>query len=427
LERKPVVEIFQKAARESQAYFETLKRYMTLDPMQFTFNLLTRSGRITYDDLRLRDPRFGDKVDRWTTQKASLLLKNERFSEVQRQISIAPPPLFTPISLRNIHLLNRIVLQPLSNCAAQHGTPVEEYTNYIQNVASSGAALVVTEPVAISAEGRITPESSGLYNLNHLEAWQRSVEFIHSYTLAKVAVQLNHAGRRGSTRSRAEGLDRPLSEGNWPLLSASAIPYSPTNQVPNELSQTDMDSVREDFVLATQRAHEAGFDILQLNFAQGYLVASFISPLTNLRQDEYGGDLTHRMRFPLEVFAAVRAAWPQEKPISVIISVSDCVKGGFDVDNAVVVAQIFKEHGCDIIAVVAGQTTIDSEPTYSRGFLTPSSDRIRNEAGILTMVGGYITSSDEVNTLIAAGRADLCIMDPPQLNDMYWVTSVPQM
>jgi anthraniloyl-CoA monooxygenase len=426
LERKPVVEIFQKAARESQAYFETLKRYMTLDPMQFAFNLLTRSGRITYDDLRLRDPRFGDRVDRWSTQKANLLLKNERFSEVPNQISIAPSPLFTPMRLRNIFLHNRLVLQPLSNCAAHHGTPVEEYTQQIQNAATYGAALVVSEQVAISAEGRITPDSVGLYNANHLEVWKRSVQCIHNNTHAKVAIQLNHAGRRGSTRSRAEGLDRPLSEGNWPLFSASPIPYTPTNPIPKELSRTDMDSVRDDFILATQRAHEAGFDVLQLNFAQGYLLASFISPLTNLRQDKYGGDLMQRLCFPLEILDAARSTWPREKPISVAISVSDCVKGGLEVDNAVVVAQIFKEHGCDIIAVVAGQTTIESEPAYSRGFLTAFSDRIRNEARILTMVGGYITTSDEVNTMIASGRADLCIMDPPQLNDMYWVTSVPQ-
>ena len=425
LERKPVVEIFQKAAKESQSYFETLKRYLTLDPTQFTFNLLTRSGRITYDDLRLRDQRFGDMVDRWNAQKAISQSSAEHPSVVQAQTIFAPPPLFTTLTLRSVHLPNRIVLSPHSTCASQNGMPVEAYSNQIQKAASCGAGLVETEQVAISAQGRITPDSAGIYHTLHVEAWKRSLEFIHSHTRAKVAIQLNHAGRRGSTRSRAKGLDRALHEGNWPLLSASSIPFSFSNQVPKEMSRTDIESVREDYVLATQRAHEAGFDVLQLNFAQGYLLASFISPLTNHRQDEYGGDIKHRMRFPLEIFDAVRAAWPQDKPISVTISASDCVKGGFEVDDAVTVAQMLKEHGCDIIAVVIGQTTIDSEPACRRGFLTPFSDRIRNEAGVLTMVGGYLTTSDEVNTMIAAGRADLCIMDPPQLNDLYWATPTP--
>jgi anthraniloyl-CoA monooxygenase len=422
LERKPIVEIFQKAARESQSYFETLKRHMTLDPVPFTFNLLTRSGRITYDDLRLRDQRFGDMVDRWYANKAISHSSTENSSIIQTQTLFAPPPLFTILTLRNVYLPNRIALSPRCNCAAQNGIPVEAYTDHIQNAACSGAGLVEIEQVAISAEGRITPDCAGIYHAGHVEVWKRVVEIIHNHTSSKVAIQLNHAGRRGSTRSRTYGLDRPLQEGNWLLFSASSIPYSTSNQFPKEMNQASMDSVRDDFVLATQRAHEAGFDVLQLNFAQGYLLASFISPLTNHRKDEFGGELEHRMRFPLKIFDAVRAAWPRGKPISVTISASDCVKDGFEVDDAVTVARMLKEHGCDIIAVVVGQTTIDSEPVYGRGFLTPFSDRIRNEAGILTMVGGYLTTSDEVNTIIAAGRADLCIMDPPHLNDIYWAT-----
>ncbi len=445
LERKPVVEIFQKAARESQAYFETLKRYLTLDPVQFTFNLLTRSGRITYDDLRLRDPRFGDMVDRWTAQKANSMLNTTAGSHPERSEGsvvappplftpgvtlsaakglVAPPPLFSPLRLRTINLSNRAVLSPLSTCAAQNGMPDKAYIQQLRIAASGGVGLVVTGHVAISAEGRITPESVGIYNANHVEAWKQIVDFIHSQTPAKVAIHLNHAGRRGSTRPRAQGLDRPLHDDNWSLLSASSTPYTPSSQLPKEMDRVDMDHMREDFVRAAQRALEADFDVLQLNFAHGYLLASFISPLTNLRYDEYGGDLEHRICFPLEIFDAVRAAWPKDKPISVTISSSDCVKGGFEVDDAVVVAKMFKEHGCDIIAVVAGQTTIDSEPAYGRSFLTPFSDRIRNEAGILTMVGGYLTTSDEVNTMLAAGRADLCIMDSPQLNDHYWTTPV---
>ncbi|MGZ3615500.1 MAG: oxidoreductase [Ktedonobacteraceae bacterium] len=420
LERKPVVEIFQRAARESQSYFETLKCHMTLDPVPFTFNLLTRSGRITYDDLRLRDQRFGDVVDRWYANKAQSQSNTENSSATQT--FFAPPPQFTPLTLRRVYLPNRIALSPRPDCAAQNGLPVEAYANQMQRAACSGAGLVETEPVAISAQGRITPDCAGIYHAEHVKAWKRVIEFIHGHTSAKVAIQLNHAGRRGSTRSRANGLDRSLQENNWPLFSASSIPYSPSNQLPIEMKRADMDSVRNDFVLATQRAHEAGFDVLQLNFAQGYLLGSFISPLTNLRQDEYGGDLHHRMCFPLEIFDTVRETWPQDKPIVVTVSASDCVKGGLEVDDAVRVAQMLKAHACDIIAVVTGQTTIDSEPTYGRGFLTPYSDRIRNEAGILTMVGGYLTTGDEVNTIIAAGRADLCIMDPPQLNDLYLAT-----
>jgi anthraniloyl-CoA monooxygenase len=424
LERKPVIEIFQKAAKESQSYFETLKRYMTLDPIQFTFNLLTRSGRITYDDLRLRDQRFGNLVDRWNANKAISQSSTRHSSVVKPQTLFAPPPIFTTLTLRSVHLHNRIVLSPHTYCAAQNGMPIEAYTKQMQSAALSGAGLVETELVAISAQGRITPDNSGIYHANHVEAWKYLVDFIHSNAGAKIAIQLNHAGRRGSTRPRTNGLDRSLHEGNWPLFSASSIPYSASNQVPKEMNRADMDSVRDDFVLATQRAHEAGFDVLQLNFAQGYLLASFISPLTNHRKDELGGDLKHRMRFPLEIFDAVRATWPQDKPIFVTISASDCAKDGFEVDGAVTIARTLKKHGCDIIAVVVGQTTIDSEPAYGKGFLTPFSDRLRNEAGILTMVGGYLTTNDEVNTIIAAGRADLCIMDPPHLNDQYWATTV---
>jgi anthraniloyl-CoA monooxygenase len=428
LERKPVVEIFQKAARESQAYFETLKRYLALDPVQFTFNLLTRSGRITYDDLRLRDPRFGDMVDRWAAQKASSMLSTTAGCHPERSEGsiFAPPPMFAPMRLRVLKLPNRIVLSPFSSCATQNGRPAEVYVRQIHDAALGGAGLVLTEPIAISAEGRITFESAGMYDATHVEAWTRIVESVHAHSQAKIGIQLNHAGRRGSTRPRAEGLDRPLRDGNWPLLSASPIPYTPYNQVPKEMDRADMDRVRDDFALATHRTQEAGFDLLQLHFAHGYLLASFVSPLANHRNDEYGGDLEQRMRFPLEVFDAVRAAWPQEKPISVAISATDCVKGGLEVDDAVIVARMLKEHGCDIIAVVAGQTTIDSEPAYGRGFLTPLSDRIRNEAGIPTVVGGYLTTSDEVNTILAAGRADLCIMDPPQLNDRHWSIPVPR-
>ena len=402
LERKPVVEVFQRAAQESQTYFETIKRYLNLEPVQFTFQLLTRSGRISYDDLRLRDTQFGDALDRWFTQKTS-----------GNSLIAAPPPMFTPLKLRQLTLPNRLVLSPLSTCPAEDGTPHEGYASQLLNSALYGAGLTLTEPCAISPEGRITPACAGMYNQIHLAAWAGIVESIHATSQAKIAIQLNHAGRRGSTRPRTEGLDRPLKQGNWPLLSASPLPYTSRSQIPKEIDCAGMDQVRNDFLRSTRLAQQANFDLLQLNFAHGYLLASFLSPLTNQRKDEYGGPLEQRMRFPLEVFDAVRALWPEDKPISVVLSATDCVKGGFTVEDVVTVARVLKAHGCDLIEVRAGQTTPDGEPAYGRGFLTPLSDRIRNEAGIPTMVGGYLTMSNEVNTILAAGRADLCIMNLP--------------
>ncbi len=400
LERKPVVEVFQRAAQESQTYFETIKRYLNLEPVQFTFQLLTRSGRISYDDLRLRDTHFGDAVDRWFTRQAS-----------GHSLIAAPPPMFTPLKLRELTLANRLVLSPLSTCPAQDGIPHDAYAAQLTGSALSGAGLILTEPTSVSAQGRVTPACAGMYDETHVAAWARIVESMHATSHAKIAIQLNHAGRRGSTRPRTEGLDRPLKQGNWPLLSASSLPYTPQSQLPQELDRAAMDQVRNDFVRASQLAQEGNFDLLQLNFAHGYLLASFLSPLTNQRRDEYGGNLEQRLRFPLEVFDAVRAAWPADKPISVAISASDYVKGGFTIEDAVSVTQVLKVRGCDIVEVRAGQTTIDGEPAYGRAFLTPLSDRVRNEAGIPTMVGGYLTTSNEVNTILAAGRADLCIMN----------------
>ena len=401
LERKPVVEVFQRAAQESQAYFETLKRYLVLDPMQFTFQLLTRSGRISYDDLRLRDPRFGDAVDRWSMQKAS-----------GTAVIVAPPPMFTPLKLRELELPNRLVVSPsIGGSAEDDGSPDEKSADCIIHYTLGGIGLVMTGQIAISAEGRISPDSLGMYTGEQRSAWAGLVTAVHTRSIAKVGIEIGHAGRRGSTRPRTEGLDRPLRQGNWPLLSASPLPYTPWSQIPKEMDRTAMDYVRDEFVCAAQAAQEAGFDLLQLNMAHGYLLASFLSPLTNLRSDEYGGDLESRMRYPLEVFDAVRPIWPEHKPLSVALSATDCVREGFAVEDAVVVARALKAHGCDLVKVVAGQTALDSEPAYGRGFLTSFSDRIRNEAGIPTMMGGYLTTSNEVNTIIAAGRADLCILD----------------
>ncbi len=415
VERKPVVEVFQRAAQESRIYFETIKRYLGLEPMPFAFQLLTRSGRISYDDLRLRDPRFGDAVDRWWAQKAQ-----EIIGQTQYQIIVAPPPMFTPLRLRNLILSNRVVLPILSpsfSSPAQDGQLSNKDAAQISRIAQGETGLILTEQVAVSSEGRISPESIGLYTTEHQAAWTRVVDFVHSRSSAKIALQLGHAGRRGSTRSRAQGLDRPLREGNWLLLSASPIPYTPISQVPREMERSDMERVRAEFVQATEMARAANFDMLQLNFAHGYLLASFISPLTNRRSDEYGGDIEQRMRFPLEVFAAVRAAWPQDKPISVALSLSDGARGGLSIEDAVQAVKLLQQHGCDMIEVLAGQTTVESELAYSRGFLTTLSDQVRNKAGIPTMVGGYLTTSNEINTVIAAGRADLCILSSPYLTE----------
>jgi anthraniloyl-CoA monooxygenase len=305
-------------------------------------------------------------------------------------------------------LPNRLVLAPLSGYAAQDGLVDERYLAQLKGHA--GAGLVMTEVAAVSREGRITPGCAGMYDASHARAWQDLVECIHTCSSTRIGMRLGHAGRRGATRTREMGMDRPLHIGNWPLLSASPLPYTPYSQVPKEMDRADMQQVIADFVRAAEMARDAHFDLLQLHMAHGYLLASFLSPLTNQRHDEYGGEREGHMRFPLEVFAAVRAVWPEDRPLAVALGVTDQVKGGFCVEDAVLFAVKLKEHGCDIVEVLAGQTTLQSEPVYGSGFLTPLSDRIRNEAAIPTMVGGYLTTSNDANTIIAAGRADLCIM-----------------
>jgi anthraniloyl-CoA monooxygenase len=411
LERKPVVEVFQRAAAESQAYFESIKRYLGLEPMQFAFHLLTRSGRISYDDLRFRDVRFGEAADRWHAAQALEMMQaldREALSEGQADGVVrpiyAPSPMFTPFRLRALALPNRLVIShdPQASEASQH---------HLLALAQRGAGLLLAQPVAVSPDGRITPGEAGLYDRESLAAWGYIVEKIHAHSSTSVAIELNHAGRRGSTRPRAEGVDRPLRAGNWPLLSASPLPYTPRSQVPRAMEPSDMTRIRQDFKRAARMARDAGFDMLQLNMAHGYLLASFLSPLTNRRGDGYGGSLSQRLRFPLDVFDAVRATWPDDRPLSVALDASDCVKGGFTIEEAVAVARVLKEHGCDLIEARAGQTTPESEPAYGRGFLTSYSERIRNEAGIATIVGGYLATSNEVNTIVAAGRADLCIVE----------------
>ncbi len=412
LERKPVVETFQRAAAESQSYFEQLKRYLGLSPAQFTFNLLSRSGRVTYDDLRLRDGRFGELVDRCFWQESGKLAPPLPVGAPALRPALAPSPLFAPFALRQLTLANRMVRVPGAVPPAWDGLPTAAHLTALLQEAQSGAMLVVTPPVAVTQDGRITPDCLGFYKKEeHRVTWETIIQQLHQHTSAKIALQLNHAGRRGATKPRAQGLDRPLRESAWPLIAPSPLPYMPQGQTPKEMDRADMEVVREAFVNAAKMAQEVGCDLLQINMAQGYLLASFLSPLSNRRTDDYGGTLEHRLRFPLEVLDAVRAVWPEEQPLAVALMVSDFAPGGLEIGEAVTVARTLKEHGCDLIEVRAGWTVPDAEIPYRRGFLTQLSAHLRNEAGIPTLVGGYLTTADEVNTILAGGRADLCIME----------------
>jgi anthraniloyl-CoA monooxygenase len=387
---------------------------MDMDPIQFGFNLLTRSFRITHDNLRVRDPEYVAGVDRWFATEAA------RQSGVAVPQTPAPPPLFTPFRLRDLVLENRVVVSPMCQYCAEDGTPNDWHLVHLGARAVGGAGLVFTEMTDVSREGRISPGCAGIYAPEHVAAWRRIVDFVHAHSRAKIGMQLGHAGRKGSTRLAWEGMDEPLEEGGWPILAASPIPYFSYSQVPKEMDRDDMRAVRNDFARAAEMAQEAGFDILELHFAHGYLLASFISPLTNRRTDEYGGRLEDRMRFPLEVFDAVREVWPAEKPISVRLSAVDWAPGGLESADAVEVAKLLKAHGCDIVDVSAGQTLPDAKPVYGRQFQTPFSDRIRHEAGMPTMAVGNISSYMDVNTILAAGRADLCVLARAHLWDPYW-------
>jgi anthraniloyl-CoA monooxygenase len=328
--------------------------------------------------------------------------------------------MFAPFRLRGLTLANRVVVSPMSQYSAEDGTPNDWHLVHLGARAIGGAGLVFAEMTDVSAEARITPWCPGLYQPEHVPAWKRIVDFVHGQTPAKIAVQLGHAGRKASTRRLWEGDNQPLPKGNWPVLSPSAIPYYPHSQVPREVTRADMDRIVADFVRATRYAIEAGFDLLEIHMAHGYLLASFLSPLTNRRGDEYGGSLANRMRFPLEVFKAVREAWPAERPMSVRISAVDWFSGGNEPEDAVEIARSFKAHGCDAMDVSAGQTVADQRPVYGRLFQTPFADRIRHEVGIATMAVGNISSYADVNTILAAGRADLCLLARAHLWDPYW-------
>src|SRR5213593_2660374 len=378
-ERRPAVESLQRAAQVSLQWFEDTERYLDLEPLQFAFNLLTRSLRITHDNLKLRDPKFVEGVDRWFAARTA----EQSGVDVPRHPP--PPPLFTPFRLRDLLLVNRVVVSPMCQYCAEDGTPSDWHLVHLGARALGGAGLVFTEMTDVSREGRISPGCTGMYKPEHVPAWKRIVDFVHANSYAKIGLQLGHAGRKGSTRLAWEGMDEPLPEGNWEIIAASPIAYFPHSQVPRAMERRDMDAVRDDFVRAARMAEQAGFDILEIHFAHGYLLASFISPLTNRRTDEYGGLLANRMRFPLDVFDAVRAVWPEHKPISVRISAVDWAPGGMESADAVDVAKLLQARGCDIIDVSAGQTVPDQRPVYGRLFQTPFADRIRHEVGIATM------------------------------------------
>ena len=397
----------QSTARNSAEWFEEVERYLDLDPVQFAYSLLTRSQRISHENLRLRDPAWLSGAEGWFQSQAG---------------ANAPrAPMFAPFRLRGMTLANRIVVSPMAQYKAVEGCPTDWHFAHYAERAKGGAGLVYTEMTCVSADGRITPGCTGLYAPEHEAAWKRLVEFVHAETPAKICAQLGHSGAKGSTQLGWEEMDAPLATGNWPLIAASAVRWSPANQVPKAMDRADMDQVRGQFVAAAEMADRAGFDMIELHMAHGYLLSGFITPLTNRRDDEYGGSLANRMRFPLEVFAAVRAAWPEDKPIAVRVSASDWVgENGVTPHEAVEIARMLKAAGVDIVDVSAGQTSLQARPVYGRMFQTPFSDRIRNEVGIPTMAVGNIYLPDHVNSILLAGRADLVCLARPHLADPYW-------
>ncbi|WP_086770844.1 bifunctional salicylyl-CoA 5-hydroxylase/oxidoreductase [Streptomyces bobili] len=402
-ERKPVVASTQRAARASLEWFENLALYVDQPPRRFAFNLLTRSRRVTHDNLRLRDPDFT--------------------AAVEREFGCPPgtPPMFTPFRLRGLTLRNRVVVSPMDLYSAADGIPGDLHLVHLGARALGGAALVMTEMVCVSPEGRITPGCAGLYTGRQGEAWRRITDFVHERAPGTaIGVQLGHSGRKGSTRLMWEGMDEPLPDGNWPVVAASPLPYKPGSQTPRELSRAQLTDLREQFVAAAGRAARAGFDLLELHCAHGYLLSGFLSPLTNRRTDAYGGSPARRLRFPLEVFDAVRAVWPEERPMTVRISATDWADGGTTAEDAVEIARAFAAHGADAIDVSTGQVVAEEAPEYGRSYQTPFADRIRHEARIPVIAVGAISSWDDVNSLLLAGRADLCALARPHLYDPHW-------
>jgi len=399
----------QSAARNSLEWFEEIERYLHLEPVQFNYSLLTRSQRISHENLRLRDKAWLESAEAWFQRRVGA-----RTASTRR-------PMFAPFKLRDMTLKNRIVVSPMAQYRAVDGCPTDWHLIHYAERAKGGAGLVSIEMTCVSPEGRITPGCTGMYAPEHEAAWKRIVDFVHAETDAKICCQLGHSGPKGSTQLGWEEMDAPLKEGNWPVMAASEVAWSQRNQRPRAMDRADMDRVREQFVAAAMMADRAGFDMLELHCAHGYLLSSFITPLTNRRSDAYGGSLENRMRFPLEVFRAVRAVWPKGKAISIRISANDWVGDeGIRPQDAVEIARMLQQAGVDICDVSAGQTSTRARPVYGRMFQTPFSDRIRNETGMATMAVGNIFQPDHINSILMAGRADLVCLARPHLADPYW-------
>ncbi|MGD6742637.1 bifunctional salicylyl-CoA 5-hydroxylase/oxidoreductase [Streptomyces sp. BH106] len=404
-ERRPVVASTQRAARASLRWFEELGRYLGQPPLQFAFNLLTRSRRVTHENLRLRDAGFTEAVER------------------EFGCPEGTPPMFTPFRLGGLELRNRVVVSPMDMYSAVDGVPGDFHLVHLGARVLGGAGLVMTEMVCVSPEGRITPGCAGLYTPQQAASWRRIVDFVHTQAPGTaLGVQLGHSGRKGSTRLMWEGMDEPLpaAADNWPLVAASALRYRPDSQLPRELTGAELTDVRGQFISAARRAADAGFDLLELHCAHGYLLSGFLSPLTNRRTDAYGGSLEGRLRFPLEVFDAVREVWPDERPMTVRISATDWAEGGTNEEEAVAIARAFAAHGADAIDVSTGQVVSDERPAFGRSYQVPYADRIRSEAGVPVVAVGAISSWDDVNSLVLAGRTDLCALARPHLYDPNW-------
>jgi len=406
----------QNAARNAMVWFEEIARYTNLPEEQFNFSLLTRSQRISHENLRLRDAKYVSEFDQWFTQKAF-----EDAGVTPPAAGTEVPPMFTPFKVRDVVLKNRVVVSPMAQYSSVDGLPADYHLVHLGARAMGGAALVFTEMTCVSADARITPGCPGLYKPEHTDGWKRIVDFVHQNTDAKIAVQIGHAGAKGATKLAWEGIDKPLDKDGWSLISASEEQYlEGVSDTARAMTREDMDRVKADFVRATQEADKAGFDWLELHAAHGYLLSSFISPITNLRTDEYGGSLENRLRYPIEVFKAVREVWPQGKPISVRISAHDWTEGGITPDDAVEIAKAFKTAGADMIDCSSGQVTKKEKPVYGRMFQTPFADQIRNDAKIPTIAVGAIFEADNINTIIAAGRADLCAVARMHLVNPAW-------
>jgi anthraniloyl-CoA monooxygenase len=409
-ERNLEVLKLQNSARNSTEWFETLDRYLHFEPIQFAYSLLTRSQRVSHENLRLRDRTWLEGVERWFQGRA-----------LGHPVEEAAPPMFAPLRLRGLEIVNRIVVSPMAMYSAHDGCPGDFHLVHYGGRALGGAGLVYTEMTCVSPEGRITPGCAGMYAHAHEEAWRRIVDFVHANSSAKFCLQLGHSGPKGSTRLGWDGYDVPLENGNWPVMAASAVPWTAANQVPRPMTRGDMDNVIAQFVAAVRMGSQAGFDMIELHAAHGYLLSSFITPLTNKRTDDYGGSLPNRLRFPLEVFRAMRAAWGDQRPMSVRISATDWMgEAGVTADEAVDISRAFANAGADLIDVSAGQTSANCTPVYGRMFQTPFADQIRNEARLTTMAVGNIYEPDHANSILAAGRADLVAMARPHLIDPMW-------